>query len=186
MRGSTLSSRLRRLLLFALAAPSAAGAAAEGAASVPSCPANVELGMVAGDDAGSTGKRPAMLLQMTSPRHQVAAPHEDHDEPDQAGDASEVKEAPRAASGASLLKEPLSFRWNPYTSSFGHLSDSSVLVLPVMALISVIFSCSVVVCFVASYRPCRGKSMDAQFEPMRLGLPAGYGCKPRSNCWLGS
>ncbi|CAE7678595.1 Nphp3 [Symbiodinium microadriaticum] len=196
MRGCTLSfQRLRRPLLIALAATGIAGAAApEGVAKpIPSCPADIEQGMVAGDDSGSTGKRPSVLLQMTSPRHQAAPVHEDSEEDDHiSGPAGEVREAGRARTERQLnlqfwswsLKEPIARYWASYPyASLGHLSDSSVLVLPAMALISVVFSCSVVVCFVASYRPRRGKSLDSQFEPASLGLPPGYGCKP---FWLGT
>ncbi|CAJ1335313.1 unnamed protein product [Effrenium voratum] len=77
MRGCTLSSRcLGRLLLCALASRAgAAGLPGTPTLPVPSCPAQVEQGMVAGDD--GSGQRPSSLLQMTSPRRTTAPVHEE-------------------------------------------------------------------------------------------------------------
>ncbi|CAK9096385.1 unnamed protein product [Durusdinium trenchii] len=174
MRGCTLSSwSLVRSLLIALAA---AGAAEPPGAtpSIPSCPAQVEKDMVAG---ASGGPRPSALLQMSSPRHSTA--HEVHEDEDskeikfQAHDFSEAKSTARRL-------------WDPYAIALGRLTHSNM-ILPVAAILSIAFSCSVVVCFVVIYRPRRSKNLDHQFGSVRLGLPPGYpgyGRKSHANCWL--
>ncbi|CAJ1380692.1 unnamed protein product [Effrenium voratum] len=172
MRGCTLSSRcLGRLLLCALASRAgAAGLPGTPTLPVPSCPAQVEQGMVAGDD--GSGQRPSSLLQMTSPRRTTAPVHED---------AEPEAQTPDHNQGLRIVR----LLWkNPYATALGQLSDANMLILPVAAALSIVFSCSVVVCFVVAFRPRRGKNLDSQFEPVRLGLPPGYGCKAlRSNCW---
>ena len=76
-------------------------------------------------------------------------------------------------------------RSQPLSRFAGRLSDSGLLVLPVAALLSIVFSCSVVVCLVAMYRPKRSKNLDSQFEPVRHrlsvatpSLRAGWACLP--------
>ncbi|CAJ1335312.1 unnamed protein product [Effrenium voratum] len=173
MRGCTLSSRcLGRLLLCALASRAgAAGLPGTPTLPVPSCPAQVEQGMVAGDD--GSGQRPSSLLQMTSPRRTTAPVHEEM-----------RKQKLRHRKGRHPLRIVRLLWKNPYATALGQLSDANMLILPVAAALSIVFSCSVVVCFVVAFRPRRGKNLDAQFEPVRLGLPPGYGCKAlRSNCW---
>eukprot|EP00913_Durusdinium_trenchii_P013214 g12403.t1 len=74
---------------------------------------------------------------------------------------------------------------DPYAIALGRLTHSNM-ILPVAAILSIAFSCSVVVCFVVIYRPRRSKNLDHQFGSVRLGLPPGYpgyGRKSHANCW---
>ncbi|CAJ1380694.1 unnamed protein product [Effrenium voratum] len=118
MRGCTLSSRcLGRLLLCALASRAgAAGLPGTPTLPVPSCPAQVEQGMVAGDD--GSGQRPSSLLQMTSPRRTTAPVHED---------AEPEAQTPDHNQGLRIVR----LLWkNPYATALGGCAGAHSFVMP--------------------------------------------------------
>ncbi|CAJ1335311.1 unnamed protein product [Effrenium voratum] len=119
MRGCTLSSRcLGRLLLCALASRAgAAGLPGTPTLPVPSCPAQVEQGMVAGDD--GSGQRPSSLLQMTSPRRTTAPVHEEM-----------RKQKLRHRKGRHPLRIVRLLWKNPYATALGGCAGAHSFVMP--------------------------------------------------------
>mmetsp|Transcript_9424 Transcript_9424/g.16717 ORF Transcript_9424/g.16717 Transcript_9424/m.16717 type:complete len:195 (+) Transcript_9424:164-748(+) len=83
----------------------------------------------------------------------------------------------RAAYIASVSS--LTSHWKPFAAAWaGDFSDPNQFLVPCAVITSIVCSCFLVACMLASYKPQRRK-MDHQFEPVRLGLPADYGLSPK-------
>jgi len=183
------------LLIFFLA--EAVRITAGAGTSVLSCSAEMQAGMAAGDPASRhMGGRPAALVQMKSPRKSTVSVLEEQDQNEPAAVEAPRKHEPQVDFPSVTLQKgfqalltqklPMSFDWNHYATSIlgvHGIPEPAAVALPAALLISIILSCAVSACLVACYRPKRGK-LDEQFEPVRLGLPADYGCSKalRRNC----
>jgi len=171
-------------------------------AATPSCPADVQPSMLVGegkDGKGNPRQRPS-LLQTASPRRLSSGPVgeevESPEVPQQQEQQLEATAAMALSTAAAMSQteqglaelplqssalSSLAFQ-KPFAALAGDFANPKRF-LPLAVMASLLLSCSLVACMVASYRPRRRK-LDEQFEPVRLGLPADYGLSPkmRTNC----
>lgn len=173
-------------------------------AATPSCPADVQPNMLVGEgkDGKDDRRQPPSLLQTASPRRLSSGPVgeevESPEVPQQQQQEPQLEAAAAMAlstaaamsqTGQGLAELPqqssalssLAFQ-KPFAALAGDFANPKRF-LPLAVMASLLLSCSLVACMVASYRPKR-RQLDEQFEPVRLGLPADYGLSPkmRANC----
>jgi len=172
-------------------------------AATPSCPADVQPNMLVGEgkDGKDNPRQPPSLLQTASPRRLSSGPVgeevESPEVPQQQQEQQLEATAAMALSTAAAMSQteqglaelPLQSSalsslaiQKPFAALTGDFANPKRF-LPLAVMASLLLSCSLVACMVASYRPKRRK-LDEQFEPVRLGLPADYGLSPkmRANC----
>mmetsp|Transcript_9425 Transcript_9425/g.16721 ORF Transcript_9425/g.16721 Transcript_9425/m.16721 type:complete len:180 (+) Transcript_9425:164-703(+) len=145
--------------------------------------------------------RPPSLLQTATPRRLSSGPVGEavesevkvSQQAEQHAEAGEARGMSAAASKAEqvLAEAPekpaayiasvssLTSHWKPFAAAWaGDFSDPNQFLVPCAVITSIVCSCFLVACMLASYKPQRRK-MDHQFEPVRLGLPADYGLSPK-------